>query len=67
MTTTKLSTLDKVIAGLQILRKYGDNFCAEHDQIWAGGDDNVVTAEDAARLEELGWFKASEGGWSHFA
>lgn len=52
----EISRLDKIIAGLLILKKYGEDFAAEHDIIYAGGDPADVTPEDAAVLDELGWF-----------
>lgn len=59
----------KFVEGIAIIAKYVDPeeyaVRAEHDQLWFG-DDEVVSAEDAARLEELGWFRSDEGGWSCF-
>lgn len=52
----KMSRFDQVVAGLLILKKYGEEICAEHDIIYAGGGDvSVVSTEDAATLEALNW------------
>lgn len=44
------------------------NFSAEHDEVWSGPEDaSVVSAEDLARLEELGWYVDEEyGGFRAF-
>jgi hypothetical protein len=42
-----------------------DGVCAEHDEIWAGPDVSVVSAEDKARLAELGWTDGGEGFGFH--
>lgn len=59
----------KFAEGVAIIAKYLDpeeyGVRAEHDQLWFGGDEEV-SAEDAARLKELGWFRSDEGGWSCF-
>lgn len=60
--------LADVTEGLQILLKYAgnDQYCiaAEHDEIWAGNDEWSLSAEDKARMEELGWSCLEEGmGW----
>jgi hypothetical protein len=47
------------VEAFQIFAKYNpDTFgtvVAEHDHLWAGHDLHNVSAEDTARLEELGW------------
>jgi hypothetical protein len=50
-----MSTIERVIAGLTILMKYDRNIAVEHDVIYAGGDPNEVSSEDAAVLEALKW------------
>ena len=51
----EMNTLEKLIAGLQILNKYPDkNVAAGHDEISAG-DCEETSPEDKAALEELGW------------
>lgn len=56
--------------GLEILSKYVDPdgyvLQAQRDQIWLGpGSADAVSSEDAARLEDLGWF-IDEDSWSCF-
>ena len=51
-----MSRYDKIVAGLLILKHYGEQICAQHDVIYAGGADLwTVSPEDAASLEALGW------------
>lgn len=41
-----------------IFAKYSDgadHVAAEHDEVFAGPDPDVVSSEDVARLEALGW------------
>ena len=60
-----------VVEGLQILLKYfpdGD-IAAEHDVIYAGGDNDDVSIsdEDMKRLEELRWhYDESLPSWFHY-
>lgn len=57
--------LYRVIKGLRILLDADTNssICAEHDQIFAGSS-TPLSPEDAARMEELGWSRESDGdGW----
>lgn len=53
--------------GMLILDRYAnehDDVCAEHDQFWAGpASPEMVSRDDAKRLEELGWFIDQES-WS---
>lgn len=57
--------------GIEILDKYAEDdshkhVYAQHEKIWAGpADAEVVSAEDKARLEELGWF-VDEESWCCF-
>ncbi len=54
-----MTTIEQVIAGLEILKKYGNAFAADHDIIYGPCAPNI-SAEDAATLEELGWHVSSE-------
>lgn len=61
-----------MIEGLQILASEDPkgldarNICAEHDQVWAGGD-KPVSVESRAKLLELGWhFDREIECWSNF-
>jgi hypothetical protein len=61
-----MSKLQKVIEGLQILAKYGDGIAGVHDLLLAGGGVDV-SAEDAARLKDLGWFADEQfDSWAVF-
>lgn len=51
----KMSRFDEVVAGLLILKKYGQEICAAHDIIYAGGSASGVSTEDASALDALGW------------
>ena len=67
-----MATIDEMIGGLQILKKYcdkGGQECiggADHDILW--GAMCEVSEEDAKRLDELGWHQDSEAddSWSRF-
>lgn len=72
-----MNTINKVIEGLQILRKYSNDVCAKYDAIYAGptasSSDNDdlyiprVSEEDAAKLEELDWYIDDDlGVYRHF-
>lgn len=55
-------TLNKIIAGIQILQPYyakpdGYHMGAEHDAIFMFATDLPVSDEDCKRLAELGWFQ----------
>lgn len=58
--------------GMEIFAKYaGDEYQlggAEHDKVHAVALDDIedMTPEDAAELDELGWFKGKYG-WEHYA
>lgn len=46
--------------------KYAE-IASEHDVIYAGADPASMSAEDRARLDELGWSESDEYGcWEHF-
>ena len=57
-----MATLRNLIDGIAIIAKYrhdgldSHGIQAEHDEIYCGPDDEaVVSPEDIAKLEELGW------------
>jgi hypothetical protein len=65
-----MATIRELADGLAILRKYdpdGD-VAAEHDIVYAGhAEDFTLTADDASRMEELGWFVDDEyDSWARF-
>lgn len=55
-------TYDSILESIQIFRKYAssgtDTFpmYPAHDQFYAGPNPEIVSDEDKARLEALGWF-----------
>jgi len=62
MTNGKFAEGVTILAKYLAPEKYGAR--AEHDQLWIGGAADV-SPEDAARLEDLGWF-IDEEAWSCF-
>ena len=59
--------MNPIIEGLSILAKYypDDEFAAAHDQIWyAPYEPGKISADDLAKLEELGWREDSDS-WGH--
>lgn len=60
--TECMITYDAMLESIQIFRKYAsagtDEFPMHpaHDQFYAGPSPDVVSDEDIARLESLGWF-----------
>lgn len=51
-----MSSIEKVIAGLQIFSKYGGDVSAEHDRIYARPRfKETISEEDSTRLAELDW------------
>lgn len=62
-------TLGNMIEGMQIVAKHAgsDVYCvqAKHNQMWCGGFDLPLSAQEKARMLELGWFEA-EDSWSCF-
>lgn len=53
-----MNHLEKIIAGLTIIAKYGDEYdvAAEHDVIMAGHSvHHKMTPEDQGGMEEAGW------------
>lgn len=56
---------DEWIESFEIFKKYEANdglAGAEHDEVFAGPDPEVVSVEDTKRLEELGWNESEYGG-----
>lgn len=57
--------MDDLIEALTILRKYGNprnpTNCS-HDVLWVATDPALVSDEDKARLDELGFFVSSTDG-----
>ena len=58
---------DALIEAFTIFRRYGNPACpthCEHDELWICGiDPDTVSAEDKTRLETLGFFVGSDGGF----
>jgi hypothetical protein len=53
-----------LIKALQIFLKYGDPShptCCEHDTLYVSIDPELVSKEDEAILDGLGFFKGSDG------
>jgi len=63
----KLSTIEQIIAGLQIFAKYkGAMVDTGHDTLYAKcSDDSSISKEDQDRLKGLDWFEGDEG-WQKF-
>jgi hypothetical protein len=65
-----MSSIQKIIAGLQIFDKYNGDISADHDVIHATPNrmqDLQISAEDEAKLNELGWSYDSDiEAWYHF-
>ena len=55
----KMTQIDKLIKGLEIIRKYDpdSDFAAEHDEFFCGSSDKIP-AEVKVELEELGWYES---------
>ena len=55
----EMTTLGKLIEGLQIIAKYTPvtDHCVEHAHgvLWAGPEGLVVSEDDRARLKAIGW------------
>jgi hypothetical protein len=55
---------DEWIESFEIFKKYnatGGLEAAEHDEVFAGPNPNVVSSEDLVRLEQLGWNESEYG------
>ena len=66
-----MTTLGKLIEGLQIIAKYTPTRChcvaVNHYVLCAGPEGLVVSEDDQTRLEELGWWLDPEfNAWSVF-
>jgi hypothetical protein len=61
--------VDDLIEALTLLRKYANpqypTNC-EHDTLWVNVEAELVSPEDVRRLDELGFFAASEGGFMSY-
>jgi len=60
--------MDDLIEALQIFRKYANEkhpTNCEHDQLYIMGVDEV-SKEDEKRLDELGFFREDDEGWSSY-
>lgn len=59
--------MNKVLAGLQIIAKYDEEFqvCAGHDEILAGIGIEL-SEEDSKKMKELGWSDYEGDGWRCF-
>lgn len=65
----KMNDYEKMIAALKIFNKYKDSEAyigAEHDEITVGLEPEETSEEDAAMLDELGWFASGGTGWMMF-
>lgn len=53
------------IESFEIFEKYGYNegLIAEHDEVWAGPNPEIVSQEDTARLVALGWEVSDTGNF----
>lgn len=58
--------MNKVLAGLQIIAKYDEDFelCAEHDEVFAGHGVEM-NEEDQKVMDDLGWSWDGES-WHKF-
>jgi hypothetical protein len=68
MSDQRLSYYEELIRALQIFKEYdSDEFMsAEHDEIHAGPNPELVSAEHIAELEELGWHPSEWNSFYHF-
>lgn len=68
MDVTEVSTTDKILLGVQIIRKYQPDaeFATGHDVIYFGdGGGELMEEEDLDQLDQLGWFEEYES-WARF-
>ena len=51
-------TYARLTEAVAIFARYpgDDSIAAQHDELYAGPDPTLVSAEDLARLDVLGWF-----------
>ena len=64
-----MNSYEKLIKALEIFNKYdhpGKYVSAEHDELFAGPEASVVSPEDLATLDELGWRPSEYGGFQSF-
>lgn len=64
----QLTGIECFIAGLEIFRKYhASDVSAEHDIVYVGTFDDVVSDEDKKTLDSLGFFWANEFDcWAYY-
>lgn len=65
----ELSRVQKIKRGIEILLSYeGAEFCAEHDQIWAGPSDmTAVSTKHQEELAQCGWFECADSNtWTRY-
>lgn len=65
----KLTTVEKIMKGLEILNKYPDcSIAAGHEEIFAGPSNaDQITVDDQHALEALDWhFDEEFESWSKF-
>ena len=64
-----MRTFAEYAEAFTIFAKYSDEkfaVCAEHDEIFAHVDPEMVSDEDKKRLKELGWNPNDDDGFSKF-
>jgi len=63
-----MASLVEVVEGLKIIVKHCGPYaiCAEHDIIYAGGDDIELSLEEIKQLEDLSWHFEDGVGWGAF-
>jgi hypothetical protein len=63
-----LRRMDQIILGFNIFKKYpdSDHLHSSHDELHAGPDENIVSAEDIVELEKLGWHAYGDFGFTFF-
>lgn len=65
---SNFGTYDDLIKAFEIFKKYPHSgyVSAEHDEVYSGPDPAVVSDEDKAALEELGWNDYGDGCFHSF-
>jgi hypothetical protein len=66
-----MTNYEEIIQALTIFRKYFvegqyESIAAEHDEIYAGPNPEIVSEEDKAILKELGWNDYGTGSFHRF-
>ena len=73
MIGSKLITYSEYVESITIFAKYSpagldspaEVYCA-HNEMWMGPNSHIVSDEDTARLESLGWQVEPEGSFHRF-